>query len=162
MLPLASRADIHCAVLHGLSVLTAHRYLVPINSMRTGSWRKEKIQISNFHETMVAKLALFHYFTWYILILLPWKKVNHHLYPIRQRLNLQQKCRECCCPKNHVSWPAFKLHLTMPHDAFMNPTPKANITSLWGKNNENSRILTVLHNLTDYCFQREQVPAVEI
>lgn len=123
---------------------------------------KKNIQISNFHETMVAKLSLFHYFTWYILILLLWKKVNQHLYPIRHRLNLQQKGRECSCLKNHVSWPAFKLHLTMQHDAFMNPTPKANITSLWGTNNEKSRILTVLHNLTHYCFQREQVPTVEI
>lgn len=60
MLYLAPRADIHCAALHGLSLLTAHRYVVPINYMRTGSWRKEKVQIINVHETMVAKLALFH------------------------------------------------------------------------------------------------------
>lgn len=81
---------------------------------------------------------------------------------LSDRLNLQQKGRECCCPKNHMSWPAFKLHLTMQHDAFMNPTQKASITSLWDTNNENSRILTVLHNLTHYCCQREQVPTVDI
>lgn len=60
---LAPRADIHCAALYGLSPPTTHRYLVPINSVRTGSWRKEKIQRSTLHETTVAKLALFHYFT---------------------------------------------------------------------------------------------------
>lgn len=83
MLYLASSTDIHCALLHGLRVLTAHRYLVPINSMRTGSWSKEKIQISNFHETMLAKLALFHYFTLHIQIA-TMEEGNQHLCPIRQ------------------------------------------------------------------------------
>lgn len=44
----------------------------------------------------------------------------------------------------------------------MNPTQQVNITSLGDTNNENSRLLTAQPNLIHYCFQREQVPTVEI